>query len=76
MSSKYSLSQTDLEKWALNFVRFCVIPTAVSFLATFSINFDWRISVGVAFGTFYTSVVDLGRKFIAGEPVTPVVPVQ
>ncbi len=64
-SKKYSLNQNDLKKWGINVFRFVLIPTIIAFFTALQGNIDIKVAWGVALGTGYTSIVDLGRKFIA-----------
>ena len=66
-STKYSLNSDDLKKWGINLLRFVILPTAVAFLTSLQGGVDIKIAWGVALGTAYTSVVDLIRKFMAGQ---------
>lgn len=65
-SEKFSLNREDLKKWALNVVRFVLIPTAIAFFTALQGEVDIKVAYGVAAGTLYTSIVDLGRRFING----------
>jgi len=67
MSKKYSLNQNDLKKWGINIFRFVLIPTIIAFLTALQGGVDIEIAWGVAIGTGYTAIIDLGRKFIAGK---------
>ena len=66
MSKKYRLDSEDLKKWGFNVFRFVLIPTVIAFLTALQGGVDIKIAWGVAIGTGYTSLVDLGRKFLAG----------
>ena len=66
-SNKYSLNSEELGKWAFNVFRFVFIPTAIAFLTALQGGVDIKIAWGVAVGTGYTSIVDLGRKFLQGK---------
>ena len=66
-SEKYTLNQNDLKKWGINILRFVFIPTVIAFFTALQGGIDMQVAWGVALGTGYTSIVDLGRKFIAGE---------
>ena len=67
MSDKYSLDINDWKKWAFNFLRFVVIPTVIAFLYALQGGVSMEVAWGVAYGTLYTSIIDLGRKFMAGD---------
>jgi len=67
MSEKYSLNQEDFKKWGINIFRFVLIPTVVTFLAALQGGVNMQVAWGVAFGTGYTAIVDLGRKFLNGK---------
>lgn len=67
MSEKYSMDAKDWKAWGINFLRFVVVPTAISFLSALQGNMDLEMAYGVAIGTGYTSAVDLFRKWAAGK---------
>ena len=67
MSNKYSLDQEDIKKWGINIFRFVLIPSVVAFLIALQGGVDMQVAWGVAFGTGYTSIIDLGRKFLNGR---------
>ena len=65
-SKEYSFNNADWKAWGINFLRFVLAPTAVAFLLSWQGQVNLDIAWGVAVGTFYTSVIDFIRKFIAG----------
>jgi hypothetical protein len=67
MSNKWRLNKEDWKKWGINFLIFVFIPTASAFLTAYQIGFDLKYAWGVAVGTFYTSCVDLYKKWKAGN---------
>ena len=48
-------------------IPICIYPDSYCFLYGSAGGIDMQVAWGVALGTGYTSIVDLGRKFIAGE---------
>ncbi len=70
MSTKDSLNQADLLKWAKNTFLFA-IPTFLAFLGALQGSMDFKIAVGMATGTLISSSIDLLRKYSAGtETIT------
>ena len=66
-SRRFTLNKKDLKKWAFNVFRFVVIPTVIAFFTALQGQVDIKVAYGVAVGTLYTSLVDLGRKFLNGK---------
>ncbi len=66
-SAKFSLNQEDLKNWLINIFRFVLIPTVIAFLTALQGGVDIKVAWGVGVGTAYTAIIDLGRKFIAGN---------
>lgn len=75
-SNKYTLNQRDWEKWSLNFVIFCVIPSVTAFLTAIANGIPVQVAWGVALASLYGSSIDLIKKFIAGEAVSDSLPTQ
>lgn len=73
-SFKYRLNLLDWQKWALNFVIFCAIPSVIAFIGAYSLKLDVKYAFGVALGTFYGSAIDLYKKFVAGLPTDETTP--
>lgn len=66
MSARYTLSQTDLEKWGKNSLIF-LGPALLVLLASIvdAIPSDWAYGTAVLF--VLNLVTDLLRKFLAGK---------
>lgn len=66
MARKGLLSHKEeeaLRKWAMNFVKFVILPTLVAVTGSLALNLDWRVAAGVAAGTLFNSAHDFLRKY-------------
>lgn len=68
MSTKDSLSQGDLKKWAVDTLIYCIAPALLVFMDTFKTH-DFAMAWGAAELAFLAAAANLLGKYKAGVEV-------